>query len=186
MISKRRKSTNSGQVMLELCLCLPFLLLVISAIFYFGRLFFTQQVVAYAARQGAESLRRVPNIVEPSIRESITGFSTSGRTTFENAPIRRIFSSAGLLSQGNNGDLPPGSKFEVLPFDDRTHQLSSAGTIGVRIEYPFSFFPSGATGEDKQSDDSITPESAKSSSQFGKYMVTFEATVPAEIPLEEN
>lgn len=106
---------------------------------YFGRLFYTKQIVTMAAQEGARQLSRIPNLQDPNTRSFASGFTSGGQTANANTTIYAALASGRLLSQGPTGDLPPGSKVKVLPWDSdgSVDDYTPPGTVGVRIDYPF-------------------------------------------------
>lgn len=68
----------------------------------------------------------------------VRGFSVTGSPTNPNSVIYSALGSAGLLSQGSTGNLPYGSRVEIIPWDaDGVGDTTPAGTVQVRIDYPF-------------------------------------------------
>ena len=153
LIKSTYKSTyrSGGQSMVEFAFAIPFLLLIVLTIMYFGRVFYTKQAVAMACQEAARLASRTPELSDAQVRESLTGFSTSGDVVNSTSVVAQQLGSARLLSQGTTGNLPPGAKVKVLPFDsDGTIEDQVApGTVAVRIEYPFVFvgsaFSTGAS-----------------------------------------
>ncbi len=148
-------SRSSGQSMVEFAFAIPFLLLIVVTIMYFGRVFYTKQAVAMACQEAARLASRTPELSDAQVRESLTGFSTSGDAINSTSVVAQQLGSARLLSQGATGNLPPGAKVKVLPFDSdgSIEDQVAPGTVGVRIEYPFVFVGSAF---------------ASSANQFGK------------------
>ena len=143
LIKSTYKSTyrSGGQSMVEFAFAIPFLLLIVLTIMYFGRVFYTKQAVAMACQEAARLASRTPELSDAQVRESLTGFSTSGDAVNANSVVAQQLGSAKLLSQGTTGSLPPGAKVKVLPFDSdgSIEDQVAPGTVGVRIEYPFVF-----------------------------------------------
>jgi hypothetical protein len=141
-----------GQSMVEFAFAIPFLLLCVIAIIYFGRVFFTAQMLAYAAQEGARQAATIPNLDSADVREVLRGFSTSGSESNPNSVIYAALGSAHLLSQGTMGDLPPGAVVKILlpngggDSDGSAQDLVPPGTVAVRIDYPFSLLINPFTG----------------------------------------
>lgn len=125
--------------MVEFALSLPFLLLILLAIIYFGRYYTISQTLLYAAQEGAHVAARTANLSQDTIRASVRGFSVSGAQANTSSVIFSALASARLLSQGNTGNLPAGSQVKILPWDSNgtTDDIIPPGTIEVRIDYPF-------------------------------------------------
>lgn len=125
--------------MIEFALSIPFFLLVLFAIIYFGRYYFITQILLSAAQEGAKVACRTPNLGTDANRDAIRGFSTTGSAINTNSIIYAALASARLLSQGNTGDMPAGSRVEILPWDSdgTASDTIPAGTVEVRIDYPF-------------------------------------------------
>lgn len=138
--------------MVEFALCIPCLLLFVVAIIYFGKLFYTKQIVIMAAQEGARLSSRLPNMDNSANRDYARGFGISGEAINIDSPVYRAMAAGHLLTgtNGESGDLPAGSTVEILPWDDPSVNLPQ-GVISVRIKYPFTFL-----------------SSANSPSQFGK------------------
>jgi TadE-like protein len=142
------KTTNSqsGQSMIEFALSIPFLLLILVSILFFGRYFLITQVLLYAAQQGAKVASSTANLTDDNTRNNIRGFFTGsgGGEANNTSVIYTALASANLLSKGNSGDLPIGAKVEILPWDSNgsTSDTIPAGTVEVRIDYPFQLIGS--------------------------------------------
>lgn len=136
--------------MVEFALAVPFLLLILIAALYFGLYFMTAQITWNAAQAAAQVAAVTPNLSDPTNRDNLRGFSTSGTTVNTNSVIYSSFAAANLLSQGNTGNMPNGSSIQILPWDSdgTAADVIPPGTVAVRINYPFSFlggpFGSGA------------------------------------------
>lgn len=183
-MNKRHIYRRKGQAMIELCLCLPFIVLCLGAIYFLGKLFYTQQVVCHAAQQGARIARKLPDLDNPVIRDHVRGFSEDGKALDCSATMYRLLASAGLLSQGCMGDLPPSARIRVLPFDGNADATLPPGSISVQIEYPFQFFPRQGRGSSSTrfGVPVVTPgEHASQMQWFPDYTIKFEAIVPAEM-----
>lgn len=177
---------TTGQAMVELCLCLPFLLLAMVSIFFLGKMFHTRQVICYAAQQGARVARKLPDLNSPETQEQVTGFCQSGQRVNSTAIVYRVLESGGLLT--DDGDLPPGAKIRIVAFDDSSNKALVPETLSVQIEYPFSILPkeqqhgSGATRFGIPIAAPATPTSP--TLWFGDCTIKFEATTPAEMHQE--
>ncbi|MBZ0185872.1 MAG: pilus assembly protein [Candidatus Obscuribacterales bacterium] len=140
-----------GQSLVEFALAIPFVVLVIVAIMYFGRVFYIKQVVLLATQEAARDLSRMPGEIldDPTLRESRIGFTTTGAQTEPNSVAGGILGAANLLSAGNTGDLPPGSQVNVYYYPNNLPPdgILPVGSIKVRISYPFKFInnPFGTT-----------------------------------------
>ncbi|MBN8661671.1 MAG: pilus assembly protein [Candidatus Obscuribacter phosphatis] len=147
VITNRKKSHRSkkrnGQAMIELALSLPFFLLIMVTILYFGRFFYMKQVVLSACQEGVADLALSASLSDPSRREAILGFDQTGKQVNASSRLSAILGSANLLSAGTSGDLPPGSVVKVLPYDaDAADPTLAPGTVAVKITYPFKFIGS--------------------------------------------
>ncbi len=129
----------SGQALVEYALSIPFLLLVVLAIVYFGKAFYISQSITFAAQEGACLASRVPNLKDVAIRDYLRGFSSDGVGINPDSVIYSTLGSAHLLSQGLTGNLPAKAKVKILPWDSdgSPEDYIPAGTVAVRIEYPF-------------------------------------------------
>lgn len=132
---------QNGQSLVEFALAIPFILLVLVAIMFFGRVFYVKQTVSLASQEGVRALSRIPNLSDPAVREFVVGFSPDGSLVNPNSVVVSALGSANLLSAHTTGNLPPGSKVRVLPWDSGgdPEDVIPQGTIAVRIEYPFNF-----------------------------------------------
>lgn len=137
-----KQRARRGQSMVEFALAIPFLLLVLLGIVYFGKYFYVAQNVVYAAQEGARMAARVPNLKDPSVRDAIRGFTTDGAlvgvddATQNPSPIYCALSAAKMLSgdDGAHGNLPGGAEIKILPYDDNA---PDSGTVTVQIKFPF-------------------------------------------------
>lgn len=144
--------------MVEFAFSLPFLVLVMAAIMYFGKAYYMIQALSYASQEGARMAVRFPNLKDPEVRDSLRGFTISGTGVNPNSVIYAALGNARLLSDGQSGNLPPGARVRILPWDrglsvTEANAISSPsvgsgpisisestppGTISILIEYPFS------------------------------------------------
>jgi len=129
--------------MVETALALPFLLLMLLGVLYFGRYFYILSVVSFAAQQGALIAASTPNLRDSTVRDSLRGFSPSGQTTNASSLIYNVLASASLLTAGKQGDLPSGSQVLILPYDQGTASPALPdGAVALQIKYPFRLFGS--------------------------------------------
>jgi len=123
--------------MVEFALSFPFLLIILFSVLFFGQYFLQAQSILFAAQQGALLASRTPNLTDPTTRDNVRGFSTSGAVTNTNSPIYAALNSAQLLQTGN---LPPNASVEILPWDPDLTETPPSGTVEVKINYPFQPF----------------------------------------------
>jgi Flp pilus assembly protein TadG len=155
MANRRR-----GQSMVEFAISFPFLLLLLVSIIFFGRYFLIAQVLLYAAQEGSKVAARTPGLSDPDVRGQVRGFTVTGAQLNPNSLIYTAIGSANLLSGGNTGSMPPGSRVEIFrsgaadnwDADGTTADTTAPGTIQVRIDYPFElignpFNPGASQGE---------------------------------------
>lgn len=138
--------------MIEFALATPFVLLILISILFFGRYFLVAQVLLHAAQEGARVASSIPNLSDETTRDNVRGFSTAGTQVNSQSVIYATIASAGLLSQGNTGNMPPGSRVEILPWDadGTTADITPPGTVQVRIDYPFQLVGNPFTGPTQQ------------------------------------
>lgn len=138
---------SSGQSIVEFALALPLLLLFLLSILYFGRAFYVKQTITMAAQEGTRLAARICGLSNNTTRDYIRGFSIDGQSINVASPIYACLSQGRLLDGpgGTSGNLPAGSRIEILPFDDLSIDLAP-GTVGVRIQYPFKFLSSPSFG----------------------------------------
>src|ERR1700679_4202471 len=121
--------------MVEFGLSIPFLMLIFIAMLFFGRYFLLAQTILYAAEEGAKMASRTPNLTDPDTRTQVKGFSSTGSQQNPQSLIYNALGAANLLSNGQTGDLPPGAKVEILPWDSDGSIADNAvplGTVQVR------------------------------------------------------
>lgn len=189
---KKTGRTQKGQSLVEFVFALPFLILAIVAIIYFGKAFYTKQMLCFAAQECARFAARVPNLSDPSVRDAIRGFTTDGALIGEDdpssniSPIYRALSSAHMLSgdDGAHGNLPPGSTVKILPWDD--DQSSTGDTVKVEISYPFGLMvdPRTGTSSDKFGDSvniSFGTEGPETAVPFANTTITEAASAAQEV-----
>lgn len=140
LVVSRQARSARAQAMVEMVLSFPILLVGLVGIMYMGKLFFTQQVVAHAAQEGARFAAKIPNLHDPAVRDMVRGFDSNGAYTNYYSVVAGVLGSANLLSFGDCGDLPPGAAVKILPWDaDGSYEdYTPPGTISVRIVYPMS------------------------------------------------
>lgn len=137
-----------GQSMVEFAIATPFLFLILAAVLFFGRYFFLAQILLNASQEGAKAASATANLSDENRRDLLRGFTTGGTEANPNSVIYAAFAAANLLSQGNSGDLPTNAKVEILPWDSdgSAGDTIPAGTVGVRIDYPFQLLGSPFAG----------------------------------------
>lgn len=134
--------------MVEAALAIPFMLLCVYGILFFGKVSFTDQILVSAAQETARVAAATPNLNDPSVRDWVRGFSADGKQSNTNAVPYKILAAANLLSNGASGDLPPGAAVQILPWDATDPaDVPQAGTISVRVRYPFSLLKNVFTGQ---------------------------------------
>ena len=146
---------SKGQAMIEFALAIPFLLLILFSVLYFGRYFLVSQVLLFAAQEGAKIASRTPGLSNNSTRDMVRGFTTGGAAANTNSVIYTALASAGLLSQTNSGSMPPGSSIQILPWDGASGTAIPAGTVAVNITYPFQLLGNPFTGQSTGSVQSV-------------------------------
>lgn len=173
--------------MVEFALAIPFLLLVILSIIWFGRAFYVSHVVLHAAQEGARMAARIPNLNNPTVRDSIRGFTVSGGELDSNSVVYSILGSALLLSGGRSGDLPPGSSVKILPWDGdgSAEDYTPPGTVAVKIEYPYVFVGDPFSGG-PQPDVAIAMSFEGNPVPLPNFLITERATIAQEIYQEVN
>ena len=189
MIHSRRikQRSTDGQAMVEFALVIPFVLLCLIAIIFFGKAFYVTQTLSYAAQQGAKAAARTPKLQDSSARDAVRGFSSDGAASGSSSVISSALGAAHLLSNGETGDLPPGAKVLILPFDGDGNAESNTptGTISVLIEYPFSLlinpFTGTSSGEAQSVAIPLSADSAAPAVPFPDFVMRQKATVSPEI-----
>lgn len=173
--------------MVEIALSIPFLLLCLVAIIYFGRAYFITETATFAAQEGAKAASRIPNLKDSANRDFVRGFTTGGAEANRNSVIYSVLGGANLLSNGRTGDLPPGASVRILPWDgaeaDDNYQDGS-GTIMVVVKYPFSLLINPFT--DRSSGETTEVAVAMSADEqnpvrFGDFTIRQSATVSPQI-----
>lgn len=184
----RRERSKSGQTLVELALAIPLLFLLFVAMVYFGKAFYVKQVLVMAAQEGARQACRVPNLNDPAVRDAVRGFTTTGQETNQNSVIHAMIASARLLSSGSAGNLPPGSKVKILPWDSEGSQedFTPPGTIAVRIEYPFVFAGDPFTGQSNFGTIAIWSGEGGSPIDFPSFQMSERAVACQEVYQEVN
>ncbi|MBX9689816.1 MAG: pilus assembly protein [Candidatus Obscuribacterales bacterium] len=142
LLCEKKQRRKSAQALVEFALSIPFLILAIVAIVYFGKAFYVKQVLSYAAQNAARSAARMPRLSDESVRDSLRGFSVDGALIGPDdpqsnpSPVYRALSAAHMLSSddGMHGDLPEGASVQILPFDEGE---SNSEIVTVKIQYPF-------------------------------------------------
>lgn len=142
-----RTRNGGGQSLVEFALAIPFLLLCLVGIIYFGKLFYIKQVIAYAAQEGARAASRLPDLSNSATIDRVRGFSEDGSVTGPDdesnpSPIYRALAAARLLSgsEGRQGSLPGGARVLVEGAQQNSDRVT------VTVEYPFGLFYNSQTG----------------------------------------
>lgn len=194
-VKRPRRLQQAGQALVEFAFAIPFLLLCVVAVIYFGRAFYVSQILSYAAQEGARAASSMPNLNDPAVRDAVRGFTTSGDASNTNSVIYSILHDANLLSGGASvasGKLPPSAVVKILPWDgDGSAQDSvPAGTVAVRVDYPFSIVINPFTGQSATPVTSIsialTANPADRPVSFGDFRMSEKATVAQSIYQEVN
>ena len=177
--------------MVELALSMPFLMLLFVAMLFFGRYFLIAQTLLYAAQEGAKMASRTPNLSDPDVRTMIKGFSSGGAQA-NGSLISAALGSANLLSNGTSGNLPEGAKIEILPWESDgsvADGLVPAGTVQVRIDYPFGLlanpFKTNAIASQSVGV-AMTANGSGRPVQFHNFMISQRATAAWEIYQNPN
>ncbi len=140
--------------MVEFALCIPFLLMLLLGMIYFGRYFFAAQTLVFAAQETARLAARTPNLSDPAVRDAIRGFSQDGAllgpddTASNPSPVYNALSAARMLSSEDraHGNMPAGASIKILPFDNEGGSAESE-IVTVEIQYPFGLTMDYSTGE---------------------------------------
>jgi hypothetical protein len=178
--------------MVELGIAMPFLMLMLVAILFFGRYFLMAQTLLYAAEEGAKLASRTPNLSDPDVRNLVRGFSTGGGQSNGQSLICIALGAANLLSNGQTGSLPTGAKVEILPWDSDGSPGDAAvqpGTVQVRIDYPFSLLanPFGtSTIANQNIGIAMTANGSGRPVQFNSFTITQRATAAWEVYQNPN
>src|SRR5262249_50065044 len=104
----------------------------------------------------------------------------------------KALGAANLLSNGQTGDLPPGAKIEILPWDSDGGTADSSvplGTVQVRIDYPFALLanPFGNTTIASQNVAvAMTADGSGRTVQFKNFTISERATAAWEIYQNPN
>lgn len=126
--------------MLEFAFALPFLLLIVVTIIYFGRVFYIKQIVLSAAQQAARAASRIPN-------------ASANKDIYIDPIIAQTLFNARLISDTT---LPAWVQTQVT-----TQSGLPAGTVAVQVNYPFVFI--GSPGAPNQPASEFDPQT------FGVY-----------------
>lgn len=180
------RSRNRGQVLVELALSIPLVLLCLVSIIYFGRLFLIKQSVAYAAQEGARAASRLPDLSNPETLDRLRGFADDGSVTGPDddtnpSPIYRALSAAGLLSAeaGRRGSLPWGARVLI------DGAGSQSDRVVVTIEYPYGlFFNPGASNSIADASEigiALSAESGAAPVTFSDFVLTESASAAQEV-----
>lgn len=168
--------------MVEFALCIPCLLLFVVAIIYFGKLFYTKQIVVMAAQEGARLSSRLPNLNNSANRDYVRGFGINGQAINSDSPIYRAMAAGHLLSgaNGDNGDLPAGSSVEILPWDDPSANLPP-GVVSVRIKFPFTFVSSANNSNEFGNSFDVYSGEGGSPISFANQLINEQAVASQEV-----
>jgi Flp pilus assembly protein TadG len=182
----RGMRSSSGQSMIEAAFAIPFMFLCVVGIIYFGRAAYVDQIITYAAQEGARAASSVTNLSDPSVRDVVRGFTAGGQQTNTASVIYSILASARLLTNGQAGNLPQGAQVKILPWDGDGSAADQVptGTIAVRIQYPFSLLTNpatGTTGEVKQININVSADSSNPPVRFLDFPMSEKATVAQSI-----
>lgn len=189
------RAPQTGQSLVEFAFAIPFLLLCVVAIIYFGRAFYVSQILSYAAQEGARAAASMPNLNDPTVRDAVRGFTTSGDASNTNSVIYSILHDANLLSGGAtvaSGSLPASAVVKILPWDGdgSAQDAVPAGTVAVRVDYPFSILINPFTGQSATPVTSIsialTANPADAPVAFPDFRMSEKATVAQSIYQEVN
>jgi Flp pilus assembly protein TadG len=168
--------------MVEFALAIPFLLLIIVSVVYFGRYFLIAQVLLSAAQEAAKVAARTPNLNDPNTRDIVRGFTTTGAAVNPNSVIYGALASARLLSNTISGDMPPGSVVEILPWDATAGDtIPPPGTVAVKVAYPFQLMGSPFKGTALPVQIAFTIDGSKPPFQFPNFTISEQATAGQEI-----
>jgi len=127
--------------MVEAAFAIPFLMLMLLGVIYFGYYFYIANIVSFAAQQGAMTAGSTPDLQDSTVRDSVRGFSQSGQTTNSSSLVYNILASASLLTGGKQGNLPTGAQVLILPYDSGSASPAlPAGAVAFQITYPFKLF----------------------------------------------
>jgi hypothetical protein len=168
--------------MVEAAFTIPFMLLCIVGILYFGRASYIDQILLYAAQEGARAVAGVPNLSDPNVRDMVRGFDTSGHATNPSAVVYSVLGSANLLSNGTTGDLPTDAFVKILPWDSDGSAADQVptGTVALRVQYPFSLTKNpftGTTGNVEQVNINFSADANQQPVKFGDFLITEKATI---------
>jgi Flp pilus assembly protein TadG len=174
-----------GQALVEIALSIPFLLLCLVAIMYFGRAYYIVQTCTFAAQEGAKVAARLPNLSDPNTREYVRGFTAGGAGSNPKSVIYNILGGATMLSNGRTGDLPPQASVKILPWDATdANDVSPSGTITVVVTYPFSLLVNPFTGRPSGETTQVNIAMAADDTnpvQFGDFSIRQTATVSPQV-----
>lgn len=182
-----KKRTGGGQSLVEFTLAIPFLLLCLIGIIYFGKLFYVKQVIAYAAQEGARAASRLPDLSNSATLDRVRGFSEDGSVTGPDddsnpSPVYRALAAAGLLSgpQGSQGALPTGARVLVEGAQQNSDRVT------VTVEYPFGLFYNAQTGNSSGGEVSevniaMSAEPDAAPVRFGDFLLSESASAAQEV-----
>jgi Flp pilus assembly protein TadG len=168
--------------MVEFAISIPFLFFFLVSILFFGRYFLVSQVMLHAAQEGAKMASRTPNLNNDTTREQVRGFTVGGAGSNANSIIYASLGAANLLSNGTAGNLPPGSKVEILPFDSASDSANlPAGTVAVLITYPFQLLGNTFAGPSASVAIQFHPTGNGAPFRFLNFTISQEAVAAQEI-----
>ncbi len=171
--------------MVEFAISVPFILLIMVSLLYFGKYYFLAQILLYTAQEGTKAASFTPNLSDPTVRDNFRGFTISGAPTNPNSIIYMAFSSAHLLSQGTTGNLPEGAKIEILPWDSdgTVNDIIPPGTIGLRVDYPMQLMgsPFNSNAQNQQIVGISMSNGAAPPVQFLNFIITQRAVAAQQL-----
>ena len=136
----------------------------------------------YSAQETAKIAARTPNLSDDATREMIRGFTTTGGGANPNALAYSALGAARLLSQTTTGNMPPGSVVEILPWDASAGDtLPPAGTIAVRIDYPYQLLGNPFQGASKSVAIATTVQGPPQATTFLNFTISEKAVAAQEV-----
>ncbi len=183
---RNQRSRSQGQTLVEFALAIPFFLLCLISIIYFGKLFYTRQIVTYAAQEGARAASRLPDLSSSATLDRIRGFDDGGNVSGPDddsnpSPIYRALSAGKLLSgtEGKRGPLPAGARVLI------DGAAAGSDRVTVTVEYPFGLFYNPQTGssggEVSQVNIAMSADPSAASVRFGDFVLKESASAAQEV-----
>ncbi len=138
-LSKKRISrTQQGSAFVELVVILPFVMMLIGAIFEVSRIYYLQNTLEYGAREAA----RIGASIKESVDSNFTSKNTISRVEIENL-IKNSVRVMGVIEEPGQFTIkylnPAGTEIQNvqdnLPFD-RQNNPNSIDFVQVEITYP--------------------------------------------------